>query len=125
MATTIERLTNKIKEVKALTDQSKIDRDKILELQDKISAQANHIGEIELALSEYDRKQREGYGWEIMDKEGMIIGMGIVPPYSQFTYTQPIPKEIALTKYKKIPFYMREQGHIKIHTKNYMRYNSI
>ena len=73
---------------------------------------------------EYARKQREGYCWEIKNSEGMIVDMGTVPPYSEFTYTQPIPKEIGTAKYRVKPFYMREKGQIKIHTKNYMTYKN-
>lgn len=120
-----KRLTDKVIENKELKDQAKLDRGTILELQDKVSAQANHIGEQETKLREYDRKQREGYCWEIKNSEGMIIDMGTVPPYSEFTYTQPKPKEIGTAKYKVKPFYMREKGQIKIHTKNYMTYNSM
>jgi hypothetical protein len=122
---TAKRLTNKIKENKELKDQAKLDRDKIKEYEDKITAQSNHIDEQETKLKEYARKQREGYCWEIKNKEGMIIDMGTVPPYSEFTFAQPIPKEMALAKYKRFPFYMRENAQIKIHTKNYMVYNSM
>ena len=125
MASISERLSNKIKDNVAQEKIIKLRDKKILELNDKMSAQANHIGEIERKLAEYDRKQRDGYCWEIENKDGMIIGMGTVPAYSKFTYPQDIPKEIGTAKYSSFPFYLREQGQIKIHTKKYMRYNSI
>lgn len=123
--TVAQRLSEKIQDNRKLKDQAKLDRDKIKELGDKISAQNNHIGELERALAEYDRKQREGYCWWIKDNEGIILDMGEVPAYSNFTFPQPIPREISTMKYKKLPFYMDENGAIKIHTKKYMTYNSM
>jgi hypothetical protein len=123
--TVSKRLSNKIQENRALIDQAKLDRDKILELGDKISAQANHIGEIELELKEWNRKQREGYCWMIKDKDNIVLDMGEVPGYSMFTFVQEIPREISTAKYRSLPFYMEEKGQIKIHTKKYMTYNSM
>ena len=120
-----ERLSNKIKDNVALKDIIKLRDKKILELQDKISALENENGVLEHKLAEYDRKQREGYCWLIKDKDGIVLDMGEVPGYSMFTFVQPIPKEIGTAKYRALPFYTEEQGHIKIHTKKYMTYNSM
>jgi hypothetical protein len=123
--TTTERLANKIKEIVALKDTIKLRDNKILEQQDKLSALANENGVLERDLNKWVKQQENGYCWWIKNQDGNILDMGIVPPYSQFTYTQKIPKEIGTAKYQAIPFYIEENKATKIDTQKYMRYNSI
>jgi len=125
MATISQRLSEKIKENKALKDTLELRDNKIKELDDKISALQNENAVLERDLNVWIKQQENGYCWWIKNKDGYILDMGIVPPYSQFTYTQNKPKEIGTMKYSKIPFYIEENKATKIDTQKYKIYASI
>lgn len=120
-----KRLSEKIGEVRKLNGDLKIADNKIKEQEDKISALQTQLGIEEDKVKKWEKLQANGYCWLIKDMSGMVIGMGTVPSYSQFTYTQNVPKEIGTMKYSKLPFYIEENNGIKIDTQKYMRYNSI
>jgi hypothetical protein len=117
-----KRLSNKIQENRALIDQAKLDRDKILELGDKISAQANHIGEIEEHINKDRRLQEQGYCVMAVDNEGYVTEAVNVPAYGKRTYTQPINKLIGTAPYNNCKFIKDENGTMKPDKQKYKKF---
>jgi len=124
MAEISKRLIQKIEQNKLLLEQARLDKNTIKAQDDKISAQENHIGELELSLKEWERKQRDGYT-AVGIVKGYVVDAVTVLPNSTFLYTQPIPKAIGTRKYNSTPFIKVENGSMVKDQQKYIRYKSI
>lgn len=121
-----QRLTNKIKDNVAQEKIIKLRDNKILELNDKISALQTENGILEREVNEWNRKQREGYCWYTIKPDTLLItNMGEVLPYSNFTYPRLIPATIDTNEYRNNPYYeIDSNGKLGINTTQAMKYKT-
>ena len=124
MAEISKRLIQKIEQNKLLLEQARLDKNTIKAQDDKISAQENHIGELELSLKEWERKQRDGYT-AVGIVKGYVVDAVTVLPNSTFLYTQPIHSAIGTKLYNSTPFIKVENGSMVKDQQKYIRYKSI
>lgn len=120
-----KRLQEKTTLNRELKDTLKLKNNKIKEQADKISALATQLGIEEAKVKKWELMQANGYTAVTLN-DGMITNAVTVLPYSTFTYTQAIPKEINTQLYQRFPFYILDSNQaIKMNPQKYKRYRSI
>ena len=124
MAEISKRLIQKIEQNKLLLEQARLDKNTIKAQADKISAQENHIGELELSLKEWERKQRDGYT-AVGIVKGYVVDAVTDLPNSTFLYTQPIHSAIGTKLYNNFPFIKVENGLMCIDAKQQKKYKGV
>jgi len=120
MASTAQRLTQRILDNKELKDKARLDNNRIKQQEDFILAQITHIAELENKIKAWEKKQKNGYT-AVVIVDDMISQAVTVPAGSRFTYTQPIPKELGSAYYDANKFYELNQNGKMI--KNIQKYN--
>ena len=125
MAQTIaKRLSEKIQDNRKLKDEAIALKSTIKDNEEKIKGLQTHLSEEEAKVKKWEKMQEQGYT-AVTINDGMITNATTVLPYSTFTYTQKIPKEIGSGLYAKFPFYRLADGKMVIDTQKFMRYKSI
>lgn len=101
------------------------DETRIKELEDMNLALTNENEELETKLNKWIKMQEKGYT-AVAINDGLIVHAVQVLPYSKFTYTQDIPREIGTSLYRSIPFYkLDSNGKMIKDIQQYNRYISI
>ena len=98
------------------------DKNYIKQQADTICALVNENGVLTRELDKFKEAQKTGYMTYIEDKEGMVIGVSNVLPYSKYTYLQDIPVEIGTVLYNIDPFYKMNNGQLEKDTQKYNKY---
>jgi hypothetical protein len=92
--------------------------------QDLLSAMTNERDELEVKVKEWERKQRDGYSWVVLNPDTkLILDGGTVLPYARFIYTQDIDSVIGTLLYSKFPYLeLDSNGKICINTDQQKKY---
>jgi hypothetical protein len=100
---------------------TKAERDEAYET---INAQANEIEELNQRIKDYQARFTNG-GIVYTVNNGYVSSAVEIPPYSEWTYKQPIPKEIGTRLYKQVPFVKIEDRQLKEDAKQKTKYKGV
>jgi|LGVF01.2.fsa_nt_gb hypothetical protein len=119
-----ERLVERTKQLRTAKDEIKRLKLDVKQRDDMISGLDMTLKETQSKLDKWIKQQENGY-CAVAINNGYVVEAVNVPPYSIFTYTQPIDSDISTALYRTIPFIKLIDGKMEIDTDQKSKYRGV
>jgi hypothetical protein len=119
-----DRIVNLTKEKLAMQKEYKKEFNAHLGTKDLYSAALTEIEELTKINKDLQARFIKG-GLNYIERDGYVVGITQIFSDSEYTYDQPIPKEIGTAKYNACPFYVMNNRQLDIDITKKARYDSI